>query len=503
MKYTLKIIDGTVRHFNSFAEALWNLNEGPQASEYKARPASDFELWFGEQEWYMVLSRSRYLVPTLEGAGTGIELIERLFEEVVHYAIAEDGTIKAPHQMPRRHWEWLSLVGSIAHGVYPGCIPQMPWTSLSDHARRIFQDRLGYGHNGPPLPNGTGTNSRHDVHVAYALARAMPVEADVLYEYRDRSFSSDLRWLPALIQFPVLRGAFPSIGVLESALSIVRLEGLEMTEALAHRVIQACKGLDPDVTRVQVDDALYLAGVVGLKQSSAQRAGDAPEPASDAAQRLSEQLRKCRQQVSLARLKKEREAGQISMRAYLRGQADVEREEAPVSWANEVIKAIESKDLPKVLNVVSNSTNTTTMRFMEKEYGVRLNGQSQRKRSLQACRLVGIQSEEEAQQRLGEIEGQRQQRIKQRDAARAAERVECQDVIFEGQQSNWKAVIDTLIARGYTEIATTPSGAAKKHYLVHPTTREVMLLSAKNGALEYARLAVEAVKESAHAQAAV
>ena len=503
MKYTLKIIDGTVRHFNSFTEALWNLNEGPHASEYKTRPASDFELWFGEQELYIVLSNSRYLVPTLEGAGTGIDLIERLFSEVACYAVADDGSIKAPHQMRREHWDWINLVGQIAYGVYPGCIPQMTSFELADHACLIFQDRLGYGHNGPALPNGTGTNSRHDVHVAYALARAMPVPDDVLAEYRERPFTMDLRWLPALIQFPALRGAFPSIGVLRSALSIVRLEGLEMTEVTAYRVIEACKGLDPDVTYVQVDDALYLAGVVGLKESSPQRAGDVPAPSSDAAKRLSEQLRKGRQQVSLARIKKEREAGNISMRAYLRGQADVEREEAPVSWANHVIKAIEDKDLPTLLNVVSNSTNTSTMRFMEKEYGVRLNGQSQRKRSLQACRLVGIQSDEDAQLRLGEIEGQRQQRIKQRDASRAAERVERQDVVFEGQQSNWKAVIDTLITRGYTEIGTTPSGAAKKHFLVHPTTREGVPLAAKSGALEYARLALEAVEEVVHAQATV
>lgn len=503
MKYTLKIIDGTVRHFNSFAEALWNLNEGPQASEYKARPTSDLELWFGEKEWYMVLSRRQYLVPTLEGAGTGIELIERLFEEVAHYAIAEDGSIKVPHQMPRHHWEWLHLVGSIAHNVYPGCIPQADWIEVSNHVRELFHQRLGYGHNGPVLSEDVGTNARHEVHVACALAKGQEVSAEVLYEYRDRSFNSDLRWFPALIRFPVLRGAFPSINVLANALSIVRNDGQEMSEALAHQVIEACKGIKPDATYVQVDDALYLAGVVSLKEPSRPRAPDAPAPASDAAQRLSEQLRKCRQQVSLARLKKEREAGQISMRDYLRGQADVEQEEAPVSWANEVIKAIENKDLPKVLNIVSNPTNTASMRFMEQEYGVRLNNQPLRKRSLQACRIVGIESEAEALQKLDEIERQRQQRIKQRDAARAAERVEHQMVIFEGRETSWKAVIDTLIARGYTEISTTPSGAAKKHFLVHPKTRGGMPLSAKSGALEYARLAVEAAKEEAHAQATV
>lgn len=503
MNYTLKIIDGTNRRFNSFAEALWHLNEGPQASEYKARAPSDFELWFGEKEWYMVLTRRQYLVPTLEGAATGIELIGRLFEEVVPYAIAEDGSIRRPHQMPRRHWEWLHLVGSIAYNVYPGCIPQADWIEVSNHVRELFQQRLGYGHNGPVLPEGVGTNARHEVHVAYALAKGEEVSAEVLYEYRDRSFSSDLRWFPALIRFPVLRAAFPSVNVLEKALSIVRNDGQEMSEALALRVIETCKGIKPDATYVQVDDALYIAGVVALKESSRRRTQDVPAPASDAALRLSEQLRKCRQQVSLARLKKEREAGQISMRDYLRGLADVEHEEAPVGWANEVIKAIENKDLPKVLNIVSNPTNTITMRFMEAEYGVRLDKQPRLKRNLQACRIVGIESAAEAQLKLDEIERQRQQRIKQRDAALAAERVEHQNVIFEGRETSWKAVIDTLIARGYTEISTTPSGAAKRYFLVHPKSRGGMPLSAKSGALEYARLAVEAAKEGAHAQATV
>lgn len=503
MKYTLKIIDGTVRHFNSFAEALWNLNEGPQASEYKARPPTDFELWFGDKEWYIVLSRRQYLVPTLEGAGNGIELIERLFDEVVSYAIAEDGSIKAPHQMPRRHWEWLNLVGSIAYNVYPGCIRQADWVELSNHLHSLFHQRLGYGHNGPVLPDDVGTNSRHEVHVAYALAKCQDVSAEVLNEYSDRSFSMDLSWLHTLIQFPVLRGAFPSINVMKSALSIVRLDAPEMSEGLAHQVIDACKGIKPDATYVQIDDVLYLAGVVSMKESSRARPTETISPISDAAQRLSEQLLKCQQQVSLARLKKDREEGRISMRVYLRGQSDVAHEVAPVSWANEVIRAIEGKDLVALLKVVENPQNTTTMRFMEREYGVHLNNQPRRIRSIQACRIIGIESEDEAKLQLENIELQRQQRIKQKDDARAAQRVEQQKVIFEGEESNWKSVIDTMISRGYTEINSKLNGAAKKYLLVHPESRRGMGLPVKTGALAYAQLAVEAAKEGAHAKASV
>lgn len=187
-----------------------------------------------------------------------------------------------------------------------------------------------------------------------------------------------------------------------------------------------------------------------------------PAPASDAAQRLSEQ-RKCRQQVSLARLKKEREAGQISMRDYLRGQADVEQEEALVSWANEVIKAIENKDLPKVpANIVSNPTNTASMRFMEQEYGVRLNNQP----SAQAqppglpYRRHRIRSRSPAEARRNRASAAAADQAK--GAARAAERVEHQMVIFEGRETSWKAVIDTLIALEATPRSAQPRAARRR-----------------------------------------
>lgn len=503
MKYTLKIVDGTVRHFNSFAEAVWTLNEGPQASDYKARPATDYELWRGDTEWYMVLLRSGRLVPTLDGAGTGIELIERLFGEVLGLALGVDGKPKAPHQIPRMHWQWLNTVASIAYGVYPGCIPQASWVTLSDHVSVLFQSWLGYGHNGPSLGGDTGTNSRHEVHVAYALARGDAVPEEVLDTYRSKPNSIDLRWMKALIDFPVLRGAFPCTGVLRWALVALRNDEVALTHELALQVIDVCKALKSGATFQQVDDALFQAGLLKLdrprKQVEAtQSVQSAVNPVSAKAQRLSEQLRLCRQKVDLAHLRDEREKGRLTLREYLRREADITTAEPPVEWANRVITAIEGRNLEEVIDVVSNADNKTTMGFLEKEFGVRLLKRAKRSRCVEACRLVGIESEKEAKAAIDEMERQRQIRIKRREADRLGEDLESISVVYEGEKTNWKNLIDTLIERGHTTLSCEPKGSMKRYFLMHPATRSGIVLSVKNKTVDYARCVLEARQEVAN-----
>ena len=315
--------------------------------------------------------------------------------------------------------------------------------------------------------------------------------------------------MPALIEFPALRGAFPSLDVLQAALSIARCDEVQLSVEMAHRIIEACRGLVTNATRQLVDDALYLAGIVGLEKMqplcrNAKPQIDSEQPVSDQARRLGEQLRMCRQKVDLGKLKKDREAGAISTREYLRREAAITSAAAPVQWANDVINAIAARDLETILRVVDNPGNATTMRFLEEEYGVNLLKQPSRQRRAAACRLMGLQCSEEAQAAVEAVERRRKERAAQRDADRLLLEMESARIQFEGRETNWKDVINELIARGYTSVESRQAGATKRFMLMNPITREFIALSAKRKTLAYARQALQRLsKVGVDAQEAV
>lgn len=506
MKYTLKCCEVPVRHFTTYADALWELNESPREQEYRKLVPPDLELWLGDQEFYMVVRRGRYLIPTLEGAGDAAELMQRLFDEVVPYAISEDGSVLRPHQMTRAKWGALNIVGSIGYAVYP-CMPQRKGIDLSGWINKAFWDKFGFGHNGPEYTPGAGTNSRHEVHVAYALARGEMVPAEVLDEYRGQQGiygKYDLRWLWDLIDFPVLRGAFPSITVMESTLSILRRERVDMTLELAGKVIEITRGLSPTAVHSVVDDALFDAGLLKVNGSTASGSLPGPAPVSDAAARLSEQLRECKRQVELKRLSVDRSKGNISMRTFIQRQAEIERAAAPVAWANQVISAIEERNLKAVLEILDGPGNEVSQRFVEAEYAVKLRNVPAAKRRAALCSLAGIHTEQAVSAALTKIEVDRKSRLALKEALRVREQVEGLAVRFEGQQTNWKALIDSLIQRGFTEVRSAPNGASKIYTLVNPNSGGSVRLSSKDKTLDYARQALKAKQcEVIDVQAAV
>lgn len=506
MKYKLKCVGDTTRHFNTYADALWELNESPREQEYRKLAPPDLELWMGDQEYYMVVRRGRYLIPNLEGAGDAVQLMQRLFDEVAPYAIAEDGSVLRPHQMTRDKWGAMNIVGSIGFDVYP-CIPQRKGIDLSGWVSKAFWDKFGFSHNGPEYTPGAGTNSRHELHVAYALARGECVPAEVIEEYRgqqDALGKYDLRWLWDLIEFPVLRGAFPSISLLESALSILRRERVDMTSELAEQVIEIAKGLPPTAVHSLVDDSLFQAGLLKVNGSPGQCNLPGPAPISDAAARLSEQLRLCTKQVQLNRLRAERANGNISLRTYLQQEAAIEKAAAPVAWANKVISAIEEKNLEVVLEILDGPRNEQSQRFVEAEYAVQLRNVPAAKRRAELCSLTGLKTEQAASEALSKIEERRRLRLELNEALRVRDHVQGLAVRFEGQQTNWKSVIDALIDRGFTEVHGVPNGASKIYSLVNPDSRARVRLSAKDKTLDYARQALKAKQcEVADVQEAV
>lgn len=135
---------------------------------------------------------------------------------------------KRPFEMTSLEWHGLNAIGTLAYGVYPGL--ESTSYKVTEHTRRVFMKRLGYDHNGPlygPCFGGRyDQNSRHDVHVAYALSNNEHIPHEVLKEYEElaaskgRIWQFDCKWAFELLAKPWLRGEFTGhqIGVITSVL---------------------------------------------------------------------------------------------------------------------------------------------------------------------------------------------------------------------------------------------------------------------------------------------
>ncbi len=64
--------------------------------------------------------------------------------------------------------------------------------------------RFGFGTAGPEYGDSRQRNSRHEVHLAYALAAGMPVRQEVLDDYAAMAepFFSDIQWAKPLLTVP-------------------------------------------------------------------------------------------------------------------------------------------------------------------------------------------------------------------------------------------------------------------------------------------------------------
>ena len=144
-------------------------------------------------------------------------------------ATAIPGLAVAPHLITRPNWGAVSELSSVAYGTYRVFSQQQRCASgnLEDWFRSNFLERFGYGHNGPSY-DGHDQNSRHEVHVCYALARGDYVPEEVVAEYLQNPelVRYDSKWFRAVLEKPFLRGRFKSIGHLRDIVNIVGADNL-------------------------------------------------------------------------------------------------------------------------------------------------------------------------------------------------------------------------------------------------------------------------------------
>ncbi|MFJ1260131.1 hypothetical protein [Cupriavidus sp. CuC1] len=156
--------------------------------------------------------------------GSMREILDTIIGEVDRFILRPDGKVLRPFEVSRDAWEAVVAAGRLGYfpeeALAPECCdqgtlfadPDAAFVDPACYVEQQFRARFGFGTNGPEYSPGAGINSRHEVHVAYALQRGEKVRDCVLNAYRDSPEIGkyDLLWLKDLIAVPALRGALPA-----------------------------------------------------------------------------------------------------------------------------------------------------------------------------------------------------------------------------------------------------------------------------------------------------
>jgi hypothetical protein len=336
------------------------------------------------------LVRHGYMSPHfgMRLGGDPLQTLLTMLNEVDHYA-RRGNTVRKPWQMLRLQWGALTAVGSLSYGVFPGFTQRV----AGQHFRHTLPDggvvegqlyecigaefraRYGFGTNGPAYGNGSDINSRHEIHLAYALALGKAVPQDVIGDaLRMTEHFWDPVMLVPLLERPFLRGQF-SPNRLEQVLAIYERNGkrhitADNVEAIASAVV----GLGIDASYTEVDDALFLAGLLPMEPTALAAPPAAAQPLNELASKLAAQLHSDVAAKRIAFLDQQRQTGQISLREHAR-RTTVEKTYGPSTFqshANKMVQALQQRDVGPLLAFLDTSEdmNRTSKRFAKEHFGL-------------------------------------------------------------------------------------------------------------------------------------
>lgn len=453
--------------------------------------------------------------------GSARVVIDRLLGEVTPYVCTGSGIRLAPHQMRRAHWNAVTALGDIVYGVFrcfsteqlrerievPGQKGEIQQIGIEAYLGREFMRRFGYGHNGPTIGRGQDrtTNSRHDVHVLFALAEGAPVPQEVLDEYRGTR-DVDIR---LLMELPFLRGALP-VGTLRVLIGILRRCGSSLNQengpaivAVVQDLLKGAPAADGDVIRI--DDCLYELGYLPDIEVPSAKVAPTPEPPPcDCAVAHRTIVALWRQQTQRDALAKQRAEGRISLRELKRALALVEHIPLEAEWGMSItIAAALASPGEHLATLVAwldrpDDSNSATKRFVEARTGIKLMRVKAAERRRAIFALSGLN---EAQQEawIAQQELEREQKLRLREEERIRERAADASVVADGRETTWKDYIDQLVASGMDRLSTYQQGRSTRRCLTDG--KRMLKLAAGSVALAYAELACRAKPRETSAQA--
>jgi hypothetical protein len=435
--------------------------------------------------------------------GTGHDILLAMIDEIDREFVRPGGVLRAPHEMTRREWNAVVAVGSAAYGVYPCFTAEqrqerfpvetagfgITHRDLSDLCTAEFWQRFGYTHNGPSY-HGRDTNSRHEIHVEYALIKGKHVPEHVLREYRDgdaRELVADAGF-GAMVNIPSLRGRLTPEQFFN--LRVVVRDADKLDGSKLEPFVSAILELPVGATSVEVDDHLFAKGLVPALEIKQQPAAvDTGLLTSAVARDLYDALATAAYRGIVDRADVDRAKGNLSRRGYLRqcAIADVTRNGYSTSYAQELGEAMENRAVGFLLTVLdqADGSNETSKQVFAKHYGVKLRGLNATKRRDAIFAFCGFEAPQRKQYEEAE-QAAKEKKQRNRETEAAIQTADNTVLNFATGRVTVKAFIDKAVADGFNQLLKHRQG---KHtwWLVNPTTGSGMGLAAKSGMLEYAR----------------
>ncbi|WP_261530754.1 hypothetical protein [Burkholderia multivorans] len=443
---------------------------------------------------------------TVRQPGTAHAIFTSLFTELRDRWFSKDGTALQPWQITRKRWEifqfvfelasrpaWL-LSGDQLEAEVEAARAAGHRFHLGDVCDRVAETLFGYTSQGPQLSLSGGVNGRHEVHVAHALFRDLPIPDTVLADYRGdtKHFRYDLQWFPVLLDVPALRNSLP-YGVMQDAVSIFRHEKRLIDAELGADIVAALKSAPADITYTDVDDRLFAAGVVHKPSlpEQYQQPVDVGTAVSSVAERLRELIADALLKKKLDRLEADRQKGLISQRHYdlQTAMATLDRGRTTFEWPNQFAAAVEARDVSILLTVLNHPDgwNDHSKQVLREQFGLSLRGLNAARRRREIFAFCGYDEAAQAEWEARQDAARAQRRAQEaaNDAKAKAERARYRtpdNAVITGVEH-----VDRAIADGYSEIRSFRHGAATRYALAKPGSSEGRTLHAKNGTLDYAR----------------
>lgn len=444
----------------------------------------------------------------IQQEGSAFDLFLGMLDEVEQLYVKKGAEVLQPYQMKRAEWEAVVAVGSAAYNVYP-CftIEQLQErrlieekirghynAALSLFCENEFFERFGYNHNGPVYDRHGQTNSRHEVHVAYALAAGKEVPEEVLDEYRVKIRGTyDIgKWFKALLDVPQLRGKIPA-EKLAVLCNILSHNGIQITAENAPAFIKMMWEVPLEPTYVEMDDFLYGKGILPAK------CVENPAPVVDLSTAFSPLALRIRQLIGEWRVKNEtqrleenRMQGRTTLREFEMMKAQIERivETEPMEWANKMARAVEERHLDLLLHVLDtpDDSNTMSKKAVQEHCGIKLLGLKAKDRRNAIFLFCGYDSEKRQQYEQAILDRKTKEAAQR--ASKEAEECAAQAKwrMADGSIVSGKEYVDMAVAAGHTVIQATRKGRALQYWLKNPVNGYMQNILSKDGTLAYARL---------------
>lgn len=461
----------------------------------------------------VIRGSNRFGIQRPPPGGNCVSLIDEFVNELERYGLDVDGQPKQPWQMTMAEWGALSALSDALHGLSPfftteqlrqECqTPEGGSTTPLYYGLDLFRRSFGYGPNGPTY-DGTDFNSRHEIHVGYALALGKPVPQSVITEYQSAGWlqdSSDCAWICELVNKPFLRG-LGSPGRLKALISLLRHNDppVTLTELTAPEILAAVSKLPDSNVYNNMDNVLYGMGVLTKRPVKMPAANaDVPTAHNEFASALGTKISAQMRMNGLTRRQSRLLAGEMSQRAFDSECAwdDAMQARPCFIYPNRIAVEIENKNLDYLIQLFEDGEHRHTAEIVEQFYQVKLAGVSKAARRRGVFALAGYVSEEayalaeidfNARMQSKKAAAAVQKLLDQKQEAFEASRNKAAAVNFkhDGATFTGAAFIEKIVGQGFVEITSTGVGRGKQHFLRNPEQGSGFRLFPKHGTLAYA-----------------